>query len=559
MANTTGGTGRNSGKSQAGKAKQAIDAARTAGLDVGGTAGRGFVQVPLRRGREYLRVSQDASGRSRSTVEQHADNTRESDRVGIVLGEPYEDTNRSASRYAKRAREDFDRLIGDLESGTFGAEVLVLWESSRGSRKVSEWVTLIELCESRGVLIHVTTHGRTYDPANGRDRRALLEDSVDSEHETWKISQRVKRGMAANAKAGKPHGRVPYGYRRVYDPETRKLVAQEPEPGEADIVREIFARLAKRHSLREIELDFAERGLRTRSGAVWSSQRIRDLALKRAYIGDRVSDPGRYKNGRTSGRDSDEARYVPGTWQGLVSRDVFFAVQEILADPKRKTSRPGRGVHFVSMIGRCLRCGGVIAASARSGEPQYVCHKRSCFRIPEGEVDWIAEVAIKEYLRRPDVREALARQAGNGEALKAARDEVKAIREEHKALARDLGEGRITPLLAAQSEPLILARLAAAEKRAEALEVPEELKGLPGPDDDIDQWWADAPMTARRTAARFLFTPERIGYLVILPAPSHGHRGPASERVEFRRDWNPATVVAPPRKRGKRASERHAQ
>jgi len=38
-----------------------------------------------------------------------------------------------------------------------------------------------------------TTHGRTYDPANPRDRRMLQEDAVDSEYETAKLSMRAKR------------------------------------------------------------------------------------------------------------------------------------------------------------------------------------------------------------------------------------------------------------------------------------------------------------------------------------------------------------------------------
>lgn len=92
-------------------------------------------------------------------------------------------------------------------------------KSSRGSRSVGEWVSLLELCERRSVRIHVVTHNRTYDPANGRDRRSLLEDAVDGEYESSKISTRSRRAAAANAAAGRPFGRIPYGYRRVFDPQ----------------------------------------------------------------------------------------------------------------------------------------------------------------------------------------------------------------------------------------------------------------------------------------------------------------------------------------------------
>jgi site-specific DNA recombinase len=136
---------------------------------------------------------------------------------------------------------------------------LWLWESSRGSRKVGEWVTLIELCEQQQVKIHVTTHNRTYDPSNGRDRRSLLEDAVDSEYESGKISARLKRAAAANAAAGKPHGRAPYGYRRRYDERTKKLIAQEEDPIEAPVIRELFERVKSGHSLRSIALDWEAR------------------------------------------------------------------------------------------------------------------------------------------------------------------------------------------------------------------------------------------------------------------------------------------------------------
>lgn len=93
---------------------------------------------------------------------------------------------------------------------------------------------------------------------SGRGCWSLLEDAVDSEYESAKISARSKRAAAANAAAGRPHGHVPYGYRRVYDPVTRRLVAQEPEPGEATVIGELFERLEAGHSLRSIEAHAGE-------------------------------------------------------------------------------------------------------------------------------------------------------------------------------------------------------------------------------------------------------------------------------------------------------------
>jgi DNA invertase Pin-like site-specific DNA recombinase len=135
----------------------------------------------------------DRSGRQRSIEEQHNENQQAADDCGVILGEPYEDKSISASRYSRKAREGFPRLLADLEHGRFRADELWLWESSRGSRRVGEWVTLIELCEQRQVKIRVTTHNRTYDPSNGRSSLAAG-GCGGFEYESGKISARQAGG-----------------------------------------------------------------------------------------------------------------------------------------------------------------------------------------------------------------------------------------------------------------------------------------------------------------------------------------------------------------------------
>lgn len=299
-----------------------------------------------------------SSGRARSLVELHADHQRVAEEQGWSLDEDsYRDESVTASRYSRKSRDDFDRLIADLEHDRFGAQVLMIWESSRGSRRVAEWVKLQELCERRAVSIHVVTHNRTYDPANGRDRRSLLEDAVDGEYESSKLSSRLRQAVAANAVAGRPSGRIPFGYRRVFDPQTRQLIAQEPEPVEAPVVVELYRRLMAGHSLHSIARDFETRGIRTRSGLVFSPEHLRSVALCLAYTALRAHRPG-------SGHGGPRRTPLPvsemyeGQWTPLVSRAEWLAVQRLLTAPQRKTSRPVRGKHLLS-IDRPLRpmCG----------------------------------------------------------------------------------------------------------------------------------------------------------------------------------------------------------
>ncbi len=88
-------------------------------------------------------------------------------------------------------------------------------------------------------------HGRLYDPAVARDRRSLLEDAVDAEYESDKTSERLLRSVRAAAELGKPHGKNLYGYRRVYDPQTRRLLRIEEHPEQAPIVKEAAQRILR--------------------------------------------------------------------------------------------------------------------------------------------------------------------------------------------------------------------------------------------------------------------------------------------------------------------------
>lgn len=470
-------------------------------------------------GREYLRVSRDRSGREKSNDEQHDDNVAAAPSLGIdTLGGPYRDIG-SASRHARKKRDEFPQLLDDLTSGCFGADVLVLWESSRGSREVEEWAVLLKRCEKAGVKIAVTTHGRCYDPANPRDRRSLLEDAVDGAYESDKTSLRGRRSAASTASAGLPHGRVPFGYRRIYDPTTRRLVHQEPDPAEAPIIIELFNRLAAGHSLTAIAKDFTARGITSRGSnkvpaRPFVAQTLRGLALAPVYRGMRVHSPGR-AHGSQRGRDAEQT--YDGQWPALVSDEVFFAVHARLTDKARVTTRPGKAKHLMSMTARCHKCGGPLVSTDRFGARRYQCQERGCVLIKADELDAWAMQEILDVLSSPAWLAALMPQPVDEQELDEARDEVARVKKEHADLVAEVGAGNLSARLAAGSEPGILARLAAAEARVQELTMPAGLLQLIDPMEDVDEQWEGAPMEVKREIARLLFSKGALGSLTIAP------------------------------------------
>lgn len=317
--------------------------------------------------REYLRVSKDAKGRGKSTDQQHMENTRAiSDQGWSVHQHPYRDNDRSASRYARRGREGFTQLVEDLEVDRFDADVLVIWESSRGSRRAGEWYDLIERCKERRVKIYVTTHRRVYDPENARDRRSLREDASDAEYESDKTSERIQRDVRDAAERGQVHGKNLYGYLRVYDPRTRALLRIEEHPEQAPVVKEAARRILAGESYYSVAKSFNERRIESRRPATkdhrkhlgWTPPAVKQMLTMSAYAGKR-----QYRGEIIS----------DGQWPALIDPEVWEKkLLPILNDPKRKRTNDWPAKHLLTGIAVCDVCGaGTRVGKQNRGRKQF--------------------------------------------------------------------------------------------------------------------------------------------------------------------------------------------
>jgi len=505
-------------------------------------------------GREFLRVSFDRYGRERSHDEQHDENASSCRANNIrLVDEAYRETG-SASRFAAKPRDEWPKLISDLEADRFGAQVLVLWESSRGSRQVDDWVQLLRLLEKRRVCVWVTTHSRLYDPRNPRDRRTLLEDAIDSEYESAKTSLRVQRDTAAAARKGRPHGKAGYGYVRVYSQRTGELETQLVEPSEAAVIVELFQRLYRGNSLRSIARDFEARGVRTRSGKVFSDEHLRSVAYNGyAYVSLRRHIAGAKRGQR---RETDNTSFYPGSWPPILvteddqpDRELFFAVRKMLGNPARvtngsmrprgTTSRGRRAVHLYSSLPACGVCGVPAVVRRRYDQPSrklnYLCpdgHVRLDYEQFEGHITAV----IVDYLSREDHPggDLSAREQARGAGLRAVRENVRSIKDELDDLATQLGQGLITATLAAAAEPGILARLRAAEARETELMTPDPLVGLFQRGAGAEARWQKLTFDVQRRIAEILLTPAVLGQPRLERATGRGM--PVWDRISWHRD-----------------------
>lgn len=431
----------------------------------------------------YGRVSRIVNGKGERSPEQQEAEARDICQAeGWTVGTVYLDPHRSASRFATRAREKFNALVADLATGRYG--VLVLWESSRGSRELEEWARLLNTCREHDVHIHVVSHGRTYDMTNGRDWRTLAEDGVDSQYESEKTSVRIRRDMEASARAGRPHGRIKYGYTRRYHPITKELVGQEIDPETSPVVRRIVADIVAGVPVSTLTKALNDEGVPSPTGKRWARDVVRRIAMSETYIAKR-----RY-NGEL----------LDGDWPEIIAESDYWAAQRILTDPKRKTTRPGRAKYLLSYVARA-ECGAFLCAAA--GTAYYQCSADTCVYVKREWLDAYVTQIILGVLSRPTEYQALAQ--ADDSAVVAARGESDALRARLDEFYESASRGDLSPGALAKVEARLLPQIEAADKRAVQAATPPVLRALlDDPDTDLEDRWEAMPMSARREVVALL-------------------------------------------------------
>ncbi|MEU3899807.1 recombinase family protein [Streptomyces sp. NPDC045251] len=549
------------------------------------------VEAVTRTAREYLRVSKGKGRTARSIRDQHTDNLEAEEEFGPWLwGEAYQDTG-SASKFARKQRGDFEKLVSDLREGDFGRpdDVLVLWEISRLARETGRGVEIVDLCEAQGYRIHITSHERTYNPRNYNDRHELISLIADAEREARRLSKRTLRGLNSAAKEGRPQGNVPFGYERDYEVVDRRPrpVAQYPHGDEGKLVAELFVRIAgvednqygladgervpllftntpgedggfRREPMYSLSKEWEGRGIVSRDkkidgelvpGIPFSPQNMRSMVRRPAYAGLRKHN----------------GTIIPMQWEGytpIITKALFDLVQKILDDPSRRTYTGDHIKHVLSMTMRCGVCGlpmavmprfrkdGTKAAPGYQGHPcgHVWVNKEDTDRIIIGDVDRFDPETgkrlppelgvILKYLADPVRHAALRRRPDSGGQERTVRTELERLNTEleelEKAPTPKTARARIQRTKDMEE---LEADIAVQEAKLTKLTTPAPLAALlpDEPITDVVAWWKGTSLEKQRAIAAVLLTPELLGEVRVMPAPGRKPT-PVAERLAWHLD-----------------------
>lgn len=468
----------------------------------------------------YARVSKLRPGEveSRSVGEQETEARRQCEREGWEVARVFREPDRSASRYAKTERKEYTALLAALEASP--PDVLVCWESSRAQRDIAAYVRLRDLCAARGVLY--AYNGRTYNLSRSDDRFTTGLDALLDERESDKTRDRVLRSVRANAEKGRPHGRMLYGYRREYDPDTGALVRQVEDEAKAEIVRGMARDVLSGVSKWAVARELNARGIPSPMGAQWSDNAVKRLLTNPGIAGLRVFQ----------GQVIGEA-----DWPAIISVSDHHKLLAKLggnAGPRRAPVRRERAVKY--LLTHIARCGyegcdnTVRARKAKGGRDVYSAYP--CFHVSRSmaPVDKrVSDMLVLALTVRPDGPELLGLEqaASVGDDT---RGELTELRSRMDGFYEQAADGKLSPAGLARMEARLLPQIEALEREARTPGVPAvayEIADVDG--DKVRARWEALDLAQRRDLVRSL------AMVTILPTTS-GRKAfdPASVEVVLR-------------------------
>lgn len=443
----------------------------------------------------YARISSD-EGTAKGVARQIEDCTAEAVRRGWPLGEVFTDNDVSATRTKKRPA--YERMLHAISNGSIDA--VIVFDVDRLTRTPAELERFIDIADSRGLAL--ASIGGEVDLATPQGRlTARIKGSV-ARHEVDQMSRRLKRKFQENAKAGKSHGVMPFGYRRepILDENGRAIGSRDViVPAEAEVIRELYARAIAGDTLRYLAKYLNEKGFTTRQGNPFIGNVVGSMLRKPRYAGHRT-----------------HAKQIigKGDWEPIISQDTYDQAMAILTAPGRRHQRGMEPKHLLSGIAICGRCGGSMRPNmpgprpdGSQRKPAYSCP--DCMRLTRqmGPVDATVEAVMVRRLSRPDMLVHLSEQPDSLAAAVSARDATLARMD---TAADDYADGTITARQMARMNERLKASLAEAEAQVLRYQPVRILDGMTGA--GAAEAWAAAPINRKRDIIR------RLAIVTILPS-----------------------------------------
>ncbi|HEX8133567.1 MAG TPA: recombinase family protein, partial [Actinomycetes bacterium] len=420
----------------------------------------------------YARQSAD---RPRGIKRQIEDGLRVFDRKNWPRPAPEDilsDNDLSASRFGKKPRKDYLRLLEMIDAGKCDGARIVMAVEDRTHRQVLELAEFIDLCRKHKIT--VATEGTEYDLSDPDQVTMWFIKVRFAEAEVEKISKRVRRARLQEAEKGEIHpgGKRAYGERgrlrlaelpdgtvkpaaelTEEDREKRLTYRTVPAVSAAQATRERkVIRMAADHvvggeHLRVIVRGWNKRGVTGAGGEQWTTRSLRRMLLSPRLAGLREH------NGAVV-TDKETGEPVKVTDDPILPFELWQKVKAKLEDPARRHTAAGAAPrHLLTGLVFCGVCKTKLRADRdRDGHAVYVCPPSSdgghrCVTRRAELVERLIERALFRAVESPEWEERAAERPADDPA-RPHLERVAELTAELDVLDRRIGEAELAEELA---------------------------------------------------------------------------------------------------------------
>jgi DNA invertase Pin-like site-specific DNA recombinase len=200
----------------------------------------------------YARISKDDTLEGRGAARQTEDIAAVCDREGWQLTEVLTDNDVSASRYSRKPRPGFSRLVDLIDNGA--VDRAVVYDVDRLLRQPRQLEDLIDLCEKRNGAFQLHNVNGEMDLVTSSGRFVARMLVAKAAMESDDLSRSLRRSFDQKAAEGRPHGARAFGY----EPDGMTI-----RDSEAALFRQAAADILAGASLNEIAKRWNDLGVRT--------------------------------------------------------------------------------------------------------------------------------------------------------------------------------------------------------------------------------------------------------------------------------------------------------
>jgi DNA invertase Pin-like site-specific DNA recombinase len=410
------------------------------------------------------------------------------ERLGLNAGPKNIFIDNGASAWQRnRKRPGWDELIAACKRGEI--KHIVCYHPDRLMRQPRDLEELLTISDEFGITLYGRLNERNLQDPD--DRYALRIEIAHACRSSDDTSRRLKDQKQERAEAGYYNGTRPYGYTK----NGMKIV-----PGEAEIIREIFARFTKGEKPYAISVDLNRRGISTAKGAAWTETSIRRQLQAKHAAGIVVH------RGQEIG---------VGKWPAIITRAQWDFAQEMLtfrssAARGERANRKAPRTYVLRGLVVCGKCGTTMAGCSGT---VYRCSRASrqdgkkCARTMQAEaLEEFVEAAAIRVLENLAVSPKRTRTA----AVEAAEREIE---EDDRQLAElhDMWISKeIDTTQYRKDRRTIQARIRENQKKTIIkVKSPDAIADLIGPDAKAE--WGTLTDERKNSVLRFLFSAVIIG------------------------------------------------